>query len=501
MSVKNSRQIRPRLSFDATVQPPPAPSPRELPRRRGRLDSSQARRSQPSLVVPQTTRTPAVQHRSVREPAQPTAQHARILADLPLFIRQCREFSDYPIFQATESSFAPQPPVPALKAKTEALGTLFSILSDSALRVMLSPEFFKALFSALEPDLHRSIPAFTAPNAFSEVPTIYAVKNWNHVLFAHRIVQLMTLDREMFSPLLTAEFASFLVHQLETPVLEEREEVEAELHILLGDYVGFRRPMLCIMLAKLVAYLDGVKYLTLSIAPILRLLLTYFTTVRGPIKQTHFLLFRTVFYPLFTRELSTFYEIALTDLSYYFQGRDSATAFWCLRYLKTHWPRSNTQKQLLFFKQTALLIPLLPMTIFDRVGPVLLRTIRTCLTSEHFEVAMSAALFCAAPEFIDLLTAIPDEVSAFLMVSARAATAHWNTEAAELAQFLVDSLRTFEIASKPTTRARTARKKVRFGWLDVIKLAAKEDGTLDEDRERQKVEDWLQQIGPNAGTP
>lgn len=304
--------------------------------------------------------------------------------------------------------------------------------------------------------------------------------------------------------MLTPDFASQLVHQLDTPVSEEREEVECDLHLLLGDYAGFRRPMLRIMLAKLVCYLDNVTYLTLSIAPILRLLLTYFNTLSGPVKQSAFLLFRTVFYPLFGKELSDFYEASLTDLSAYFQSRDPATSFWCLRYLKNHWPCSCTHKQMQFFRQTAFLIPMLPMTAFDRVAPVLLRTLRRCLTSEHSQVSMNASLFCAAPEFIDLFRPIPDDVSVFLMVGARAASAHWNAEARELAQFLVEALREFQIASKPATRARAAanqRRKIRLAWPDIVELAVGADESLDADRVRAKVNEWIRRIGPGPGTP
>jgi hypothetical protein len=357
------------------------------------------------------------------------------------------------------------------------------------------------LFAILEPDLRRSIPAFSPPNAFSEVPTAYAVKNWNHVLFAHRIVQLIIGDRVVFGPLLTPEFASRLVHQLDTPVFEEREEVETALHLLLSDYVGFRRPMLRIMLAKLVAYLDGVRYLTLSIAPILRLLLTYFKTLSGPVKESTFLLFRHVFYPLFTQELADFYELAVTDLSAYFQSRDAATAFWCLRYLNNHWPCSCTHKQMMFFRQTAFLLPMLPMTALDRVGPVLLQTLRRCLACEHFQVSMNAAVFCAAPEFIDFLRYFPEDLSGSLMMGARVATAHWNSDTKELAETLVDSLHEFQLTSTPASSAPSPRNPpttARFAWSDVVELAVAADDTLDLDHERSKLDEWLRKTGPGS---
>jgi hypothetical protein len=503
MKAKSMRAPRGRLLLDSTVPSTPLSSPRQ-PGRRPRTDASHKRGGPPSLVIPQTARAPAVQHGFTREASpRDIPPHARILSDIPVFLQRCREFSDYPICQLSPATFEPHPPIPAFNAKAEALNVLLAILNEPSLRATLPKEFYRELFSTLEPDLRRSIPAFRPPNTFSEVPVIYIIKNWTHVLVAHRIVQSIIQDRFVFTPLFEPAFAAGLVHQLDTPVFEEREEVETALHILMADYAGFRRPMLRIMLAKLVAYLDGVKYLTLSIAPILRLLITYFSTLNGPIKQSNYLLFRTVFYPLFAMELADLYESALVDLCGYFQTRDPATAFWCLRYLKTHWPCTSTPKQMLFFRQAIALIPMLPMTMFDSVGPVILRALKRCVMSEHFQVALNAAVFCSTPQFLELFRSIPDEVTKFLLFSARTASAHWNPEAREVAAFLVDAVREFEIASKPATRRLTAknpRRKGRLGWFEIVDLAVEADEGLDREQERAKVEAWLGRIGTWMGT-
>jgi hypothetical protein len=158
---------------------------------------------------------------------------------------------------------------------------------------------------------------------------------------------------------------------------------------------------------------------------------------------------------------------------------------------------------LLFFRQAISLIPMFPMTMFERVGPVVLRILKPCITSEHFQVALNAALFCSAPEFMALFRSIPDEVTTFLLSAARTATAHWNPEAREVAEFLVDAIREFETESKVTERGRTAknpRPKGRIGWLEVVDIAADMDAELDREREKTKAETWLRQIRPCTGT-
>jgi serine/threonine-protein phosphatase 2A regulatory subunit B' len=358
------------------------------------------------------------------------------------------------------------------------------------------------LFALVETHLFRPIPAFSPPNMFSEVSEIYVVKNWVHVLMAHRILQLLLLDSERLSRLLQPDFTAQLVQQLDTPVPEEQQEIEADLHLLLQNYQGFRRPILRCMLSKLVAYLDGVTHITWSVGPVLRLFLTYFRTLPGPVKQSNFLLFRNVFYPLFATEFAYLFENSLTDLAAFFQSCDTATAFWSLKYIKNHWLRTSTRKQLVMFRQLTVLIPMLPMTLFDKAGPVILRAVAPCITSEHFQVALNAAMFCSSPEFLDLFRAIPDEVANILIGPAMVSTAHWSPEQQEIAEYLVSTLRNFEFASKPTIRARTARsprRKVRFGWGDVVDIAADSDASLDRECEHEKIRQWL--VYADASTP
>jgi hypothetical protein len=196
------------------------------------------------------------------------------------------------------------------------------------------------------------------------------------------------------------------------------------------------------------------------------------------------------------------FENSLTDLAAFFQSRDPATAFWSLKYIQIHWPRTSTRKQLVMFRQLTVLIPMLPMTLFDKVGPVILRIMAPCITSEHFQVALNSAMFCSSPEFLDLFRAIPEEVANILIDPAMDSTTHWSPEQQEMAEYLVDTLRSFEFASKPAIRARTARsprQKVRFGWSDVVNIAADSDASVDRECEHEKVRQWL--LYADASTP
>jgi hypothetical protein len=141
--------------------------------------------------------------------------------------------------------------------------------------------------------------------------------------------------------------------------------------------------------------------------------------------------------------------------------------------------------------------------MIERVGPLILRTLKPCITSDHFQVALNAAVFCSAPEFIALFRAIPDDLTTFLLFSARTATAHWNPETREVAEFLVDAVKEFEMGSKPATRGRTGknpRRNGRVGWLEIVDIAADADSEINRESEKAKYDAWLGQIGSRTGT-
>jgi hypothetical protein len=141
--------------------------------------------------------------------------------------------------------------------------------------------------------------------------------------------------------------------------------------------------------------------------------------------------------------------------------------------------------------------------MFETVGPVILRALKPCITSEHFQVALNSAIFCSAPQFLALFRSIPDDVTTFLLFSARTASGHWNPEAREVAEFLVEAVREFELASKPATRGMTAknpRGNGRIGWFEIVDIAAAADLELDREHERAKVDAWLARIGTWIGT-
>jgi hypothetical protein len=403
-------------------------------------------------------------------------------------IQECTEFTDYPIVLLHDVLFTPEPPAPAFARTTRNLFRIHKALVDPTTGKMLSQSSIHHLFRLISSKLFRPIPSFRGPSELFDLTDICIVKNWSHIELFHQMLQFLMRDPHTCGSFIDADFVSQLIRQLDSPVYEERHELEVDLRIVIELYKRHRRLILQGLLAKVISFLDGVRTFSASIDHVLRLFQCYFASIPGQMPQSNFLMFRTVFYPLFGTELSFLFEHSLSELCFFFQAQDPATAFWCLKYLRRHWPKSSSRKQSVFFRQLCGLLPLLPLTMFAKVAPVIVRTIAPCLTSCHWEIALAATLFCAQDSFLSVFRASPDVISSVVMESAKRATEHWNEEERAAADCFFDKLKKFDFKSKPATRAvgKTV-ETAKMGWGDVVEMAVANDAGIDRDGQMEIV--------------
>ncbi|KAK8860990.1 hypothetical protein M9Y10_012682, partial [Tritrichomonas musculus] len=421
---------------------------------------------------------------------------AHLIDDISSLIDQCSTYMDYPIIQVM-SDIHPHPPNSFALKKEKVLSNIYELLTDELLLDSIPQSIYFNLFEVIKQHIFRPLPKFHDINEFSEVPQNYIVKNWDHIDIIHNIFSLLMKNIYKFGPCLNDDFTLNLVQQLSSPSYEESITIEKHLSYILQNFVGYRQNVLRHLLSRVISYLDGITYYTLSISSILRLFLDYFNSLPLPINQTNFLLFRTVFYPLFSTDLAYVFEEPLHQLSSFFQQLEPATSLWCLYYLKSHWPRASTTKQMMFIHQFSRLLPTLPATVMEKVGPLVLKILSSCICSQNYRVAIYTTSFALDDDFMDVYRPLPDTISDILLPAAKAACKHWNEEERDLAIRLSDKISNFHFQSKPQTRAITAtlssrskRNEEKIGWNDIITLAASSDPSINADEYREKLNDF-----------
>lgn len=336
----------------------------------------------------------------------PLTPHVHLAAELGPLIKRCLQFMDYPYVSQSGDLidfFNANPDNPIIKKKTDTLNSILKYTTDPISRNATPSTALEYLFDMIEKHIFRPIPIFPPPNDFSEVAQFWIVKNWSHVQMVHKILQCLLNDQKIFSTLLNDEFVYNLINQLCTPDSNERKEIETELKIIIKTFTNKRGYILRSILSKTIAYLDGDEFLADSVGSYLQLFLEFFSS-QPIIKPRYFLMFRTVFYPLYSTNLAPHFELPLQKLSSFFQSRDPKTAAWCLFYLKKHWPITSTKKQVMFLNQFLSLLPSIPMDIIENSKNVIVQIIISCIRSESYIISSKTMLICSDLNFLSIFS-------------------------------------------------------------------------------------------------
>lgn len=364
--------------------------------------------------------------------------------------------------------------------KTETLVSILKIVSDPIQHNGLSCASWSDLFNFICCHIFRPLHAQPPANQFSEIYFSCAVKNWEHIDLCHMILQELMLDRQNFQVLLDDRFSCFLVKQLDSPAPEEQAQVENDLHILLQDYAGSRTFILKYMLEKLIMHTDSKLYVS-SMAPILRLFMSYFRSLKGKVSQNNLLMFRRVFYPLFGTEFAAEFESELNDLSTFFQSQDAGTSIWCMNYLKRHWPKTSTRKVQLFLRQLSSLLPSLPGPVMEQIGPTVLKILVPLINDENWSISALVMSACGDSGFLCVYQAMPELITSTLIPATKcAAESHWNADIREIASELLVKLIPFEMDGKRMARRRPRVKSedAEVRWRGIAEAAGTDPNAI-----------------------
>ena len=331
---------------------------------------------------------------------------------------------------------------PEVAKINETLNTILKLISDPIYRHGIPPETYATLIELSKENIFREPTKVELPSEFSEVSVIYQIMNWDNVDLYHQILKTLMLDYSNFSGFLNPTFSKKLVEALDTPVFAEQNAFEEIINQIINNFAGHRQDILKYMMEKVIAYIDGAVGSNVM-APLLRSFMSYFTSLKPPLKQSVFMTFRTVFYPLFATTHAYEFETPLRQISMFFQAQDPATAFWCLKYLSKHWPITNTKKVLLYLHELTGLVAYIPESVFQSAAPIIAKSFSCSIESPHVTTSVYAILFCQNDMFFSIFKNAPELVAKYIMPAVDKACNIWKTDAREIAESLKEKLSVF----------------------------------------------------------
>ena len=401
----------------------------------------------PIIVIPK--KSPSIQPKGgscislLNKRVYSKTPHPHVSVSIQRLLEKCSNFWDYTIIRAPDvfmiTSSSPDLDETSVK-KSEALEQILKVLSDPLQRKACGFESLLQLDTFLKKQLFHPIPVLPSENEFDEKQTTYTVTNWTHIELSYQIMEALIRDVDVSGTFVSLELVKDLVDMFMSPVREEQQAVERILKLIFESYPALRKSLLRFLHAKVMVCIEGEKIP--GMASILRLFTHYFENYVDHLTQTHMLLFKTTFFPLFGTSFVARFDKALGTLVSFFCERDSALGLWCLRYLVSHFPVQSSGKQAVFLKQIENVLPVLPRTAMGEVSNEMASFISKCLMSSALLVIMPTLVMVNSPGFSGLLRSCDEKGQRALVAGLKTAARHWKKEIAELAQQILSNVDT-----------------------------------------------------------
>ena len=400
--------------------------------------------------------------------SHPLTPHAQLISDIPSLINRTLKYMNYKVYQSISSkNNANVDNKPESRKKMETLGNILALLQDPVLKHSLDDNVIESLVNLVNAHIFRSIGNYVMDHEYSEFSTKYSLTNWEHIHVIYRIFNCLLLHHSCFSRFISSDFARKIVNQLRTPIDVERDELEKVLKKIVHSYPNQRQPLMQCMLSAVIRYLDTQED-AVVIAPILRCFYDYFLSLKPPIKAVNFTIFQSVLYPLYATSGFKDFENVLMEMSMIFQVAEPNIAFWCLKYLHNHWPKSDPKKEGIFLRHLTNLLPLIPSDVIGEAMPIIALDMSKGIGSDSFATAAFCITFCNDDGFLGVFQSYPELIGKYLAPAAKRATKYWKQDVKEYAINLYSRLQ--EISGVIEDDSEKDKYK---NWKSILRMASK----------------------------
>ena len=275
-------------------------------------------------------------------------------------------------------------------------------------------------------------------NPFGESMPVYEISNYCYLEVVHAILQTLLFDVNVVKLFIDKKFIMYLIDELDTPVMQEQQNVENEVNQILDCYPEMNTFGLRTMLLKLRSYIDGYRH-SYCVAPILRLIKSFFEKNGDQVHKMDEM-YREDIVPLYFTDYVSDFEKPLRAITTYFCKRSPVNAEVCLNGLLQHWPITSPKKEVSFLQQLSLLMQSVREETLPKFCPKVLSVVARSLESPHSAVSLGACFLLMDGEFLCAFASVRDLFAVKLVPPLRKAGDHWKSDIRSMAQQLLQTL-------------------------------------------------------------
>jgi hypothetical protein len=346
--------------------------------------------------------------------------------------------------------------------------------------VAMSPDRRRHFLRSLSAKLLRDVPPVprhvTEGDSFWPIP----LSDWQELFAGHKLAfQLVrNLPAEDLREWIDRNFIFRLVSLFHSTDRNEQSSAELLVATLFLTLEEARGTIFSDVLGLLVCFIEGATPF-LCVAPALRFFIKYFNSLSGQWTAMYAKMFGEVFFRLFACEHTHDYYDALCQLCKVFYQLDLQSADWGVQYLASHWPKTNSQKTVVYFHHTSIAAPLSKINENKRLVNTLFGFILRGVQSANFKVALAALALCLDLQFLSIFTTRLPVLLPQIIDAVSALNHHWSAIVREKSQAALQVLvplgqRTRRVSYD--VRALTNEEKRKDVWMVITQIAADSGG-------------------------
>ncbi len=273
-------------------------------------------------------------------------------------------------------------------------------------------------------------------NPFGESIPVYEITNYAYLEIVHAILQSLLVEPYLINSFIDRKFVSYLIDELDTPVLQEQQNVENEVNQIVEGFPDLSLFTVKSLLSRLMEYIDGYRN-SYCVSPILRIMLSFFEK-NEPENMDQ--IYRNYVVPLYYTNYLSDFEKPIRMVTTYFSKRNGYNAQVCLIGLLNHWPTTAPRKEVSFLQQLSLLMQNVPEKSLPTVCPKVLRVMARCIGSEHSGVSLSACFLLMDGQYLLSFASVRELFLVTLVPALRKARTHWKADQQSMADQLLQTL-------------------------------------------------------------
>uniref|UniRef100_A0A8C6ZQE4 Protein phosphatase 2 regulatory subunit B'alpha n=1 Tax=Nothoprocta perdicaria TaxID=30464 RepID=A0A8C6ZQE4_NOTPE len=318
-----------------------------------------------------------------------------------------------------------------LKSKEIKRATLNELVEYvSTNRGVIVESAYADIVKMISSNIFRTLPPSDNPDFDPEEdePTLEA--SWPHIQLVYEFF-LRFLESPDFQPsiakrFIDQKFVQQLLELFDSEDPRERDFLKTVLHRIYGKFLGLRAFIRKQINNIFLRFIYETEHFN-GVAELLEILGSIINGFALPLKAEHKQFLMKVLIPMHTAKGLALFHAQLAYCVVQFLEKDTTLTEPVIRGLLKFWPKTCSQKEVMFLGEIEEILDVIEPTQFKKVEEPLFKQISKCVSSSHFQVAERALYFWNNEYILSLIEENIDKILPIMFGSLyKISKEHWN---------------------------------------------------------------------------